>query len=356
MERSFPFPLSSSEGYEEVLRIQENQMRKAIVLTSGGLDSTLTLHILRMQGVEPIGLHFRSWFLVRKFRDFDTFPEEENRGGFTIINRIVPEEYIDTLLHPRFGYGSGANPCVDCKLLFLQKARELLDERGASFVATGEVIGQRPMSQRPTVMKLLEKRSGLEGYLLRPLSARLLPPTIPEELGWIDRNRLFDMSGRSRKPQMELARRFGIGEYTTPAGGCLLAEPNFGRRFSELVSHTDEIKVFDLLMLKYGRHFRIADHCKLVVGKNQEECEYLKRLDWGNVSIEAVNPVGPFSRMKWDGEPENLHTALEVVARYSVTGTGERIVELHVIKDGEDGLITYRGVPDIEKIHSMLIR
>jgi tRNA U34 2-thiouridine synthase MnmA/TrmU len=140
-------------------------MRRAIVLTSGGLDSMLTLHILQKQGVKPSGLHFRSWFLVRKFRDFDSFPQEAKVWGFTILNRDVSEEYTPLLLYTQFGHGSGANPCVDCKLLFLKKAKKLMNEIGASFVATGEVLGQRPMSQRPEVMKLLEKRSGLEGYL-----------------------------------------------------------------------------------------------------------------------------------------------------------------------------------------------
>lgn len=331
-------------------------MRRAIVLTSGGLDSILTLHILQKQGVEPIGLHFRSWFLVRKFRDFDPFPQEEKVRGFTILNRDVSEEYTPLLLHPQFGQGSGANPCVDCKLLFLKKAKKLMDEMGASFVATGEVLGQRPMSQRPEVLKLLEKRSGLEGYLLRPLSARLLPPTIPEELSWVERKNLYDFSGRGRGRQMKLATEFGISEYPSPAGGCLLAEPNFGRHFSELMSHSHDVQTRDLFMLKYGRHFRISDHCKLVVGKNQEECEYLKRVDWGNVTIDVINPTGPFSRMEWDGEAGHLQTAIEIIARYSVPGPEERKVELNVRRGEKEEVKFYSGTPNIGSIEGMLIR
>ena len=226
------------------------RMRKAIVLFSGGLDSLLTLHILREQGIEPIGLHFRSWFLVPKFRDFDDFPEQETAYGFTIVNRDVSEQYTPLLLHPQFGHGSAANPCIDCKLFFMTEARKLMNEIGASFVATGEVMGQRPMSQRPEIMRMLEKRSGLKHYLLRPLSAKLLSPTIPEELGWIERDALYDFSGRSRSRQMKLAARFGITQYPSPAGGCLLAEPNFGKRYADLVSHSTSLDMqsFPLLL------------------------------------------------------------------------------------------------------------
>jgi hypothetical protein len=331
-------------------------MRKAIVLSSGGLDSLLTLHVLREQGIEPIGLHFRGWFLVPKFRDFDDFPDQETINGFTIVNRDVSEQYTPLLLHPQFGHGSAANPCIDCKLFFMTEARKLMYEIGASFVATGEVMGQRPMSQRPEIMRMLEQRSGLEGYLLRPLSAKLLSPTIPEELGWVERKSLYDFSGRGRSRQMKLADRFGITQYPSPAGGCLLAEPNFGRRYSDLVSHSASNDMQDLFMLKYGRHFRIADRCKLVVGKNQEECEYLKRIQWGNVTIEARRPVGPFSRMLWDGVEEHLQTAAEIVARYTLTDSAAGEVAMIVGIEGEERMILYKGEPNKKKCETMLIR
>ena len=331
------------------------RMRKAIVLFSEGLDSLLTLAILKRQGIEPIALHFRGWFLGPKFRDFDAFPEEENRAGITIVHQDISREYTRVLLHARFGRGKGANPCVDCKLFFLVKARELMEERGASFVATGEVCGQRPMSQRPQIMDLLEKRSGLQGYLLRPLSARLLPPTIPEELGWIEREGLYDIQGRSRKRQLQLAQEFGIQEYPSPAGGCLLADPNYGRRFQDLINHKDDPQFHDLIILKYGRHLRIGERCKLVVGKNQTENQYLERLEWGNVSIDAINPAGPFSRLEWDGKKEHLLTALEVIARYCSSELGERTVKFAVRKEGREEVMMYSGIPDREKIEGMLI-
>jgi tRNA U34 2-thiouridine synthase MnmA/TrmU len=331
-------------------------MKKAVVLNSGGLDSQLTLHILRNHGVEPIGLRFRSWFLLPKFKDFDAYPGEECVDGFTVINRDISEAYTELLLHPRFGRGSGANPCIDCKLLFLKEARKLMNDMGAYFVATGEVIGQRPMSQRPEIMRLLEQQSGLEGYLLRPLSAHLLPPTIPEELGWVEREELYGFSGRSRVPQMKLAAQFGMSEYPSPAGGCLLAEPNFGRRFADLATHAEHVETQDLFMLKYGRHFRISRYCKLVVGKNQEECEYLKRIDWGNVTIEAYRPTGPFSRMRWDGVEEHLHTAVDIVARYSLTDSAAGEVVMMVRRDDVEEEVLFKGKPNKEKSDSMLIR
>jgi tRNA U34 2-thiouridine synthase MnmA/TrmU len=331
-------------------------MRKAVVLYSGGLDSRLTLEILKRHGVEPIGLKFRGWFLVRKYRELDEYPPEEQTHGFTIVNRDISEEYTDLLLHPRFGRGSGANPCVDCKLLFLIKARELMEERGASFVATGEVLGQRPMSQRLDVMKMLEKRSGLDNYLLRPLSARLLAPTVPEELGWVDRERLYDIRGRSRKRQMHLARSFGIDEYLSPAGGCLLAEPNYGRRFADLIRHSEDLRTEDMIVLKYGRHVRLGPHCKMVIGKNQEENEYLEKLRWGNVTIDVLEPRGPYSRMSWDGSQKSLDTALEVIARYCSIEPGERTITFSIGREGRTEVVRYRGTPDYDKVEEMLIR
>jgi len=331
-------------------------MKRAVVLSSGGLDSLLALHILRDHGVEPVGLHFRSWFLLPKYRDYETYPDEEKVDGFTIINRDISEKYTPLLLHPRFGHGSGANPCIDCKLLFLDEARKLIKDMGISFVTTGAVFGQRSMSQRLEVMRMLERRSGLEGLLLRPLSAKLLSPTIPEELGWVERTKLYDFSGRSRDRQMKLAHRFGITQYPSPAGGCLLAMPDFGRRFSDLVAHAQKIETNDLFILKYGRHFRISDRCKLVVGKNQDECDYLLRVDWGNVTIDVVKPPGPFSRMCWDGVEEHLQTAIDIIARYTLTGPESGEVELHVKTDKKDRIIVFRGKPDKQKSDSMLIR
>ena len=332
-----------------------SKTRKAVALFSGGLDSLLTLAILSRLGIETLGLHFRSWFLVPKYRDFDTFPEEVQERGFTILHRDISHEYTRILLHPRYGRGRGANPCIDCKLFFLVKARELMVERGASFVATGEVLGQRPMSQQSHIMELLERRSGLEGFLLRPLSAKLLSPTIPEELGWIDRNYLYDIHGRGRKRQMELARQFGIEEYPPPAGGCLLTQPSCGKRFFDLVKYTESPSDEDLLILKYGRHFRIGEDCKLVVGKDEEENSYLESIPWGNVTFFPISPKGPFGRMKWDGDRENLLTALMVIARYCSTSRETLTVRVLVGFGDREEEMLYTGIPDRDGIKSMLI-
>jgi len=293
-------------------------MRKVIVLTSGGLDSTLAVEILKREGLEVTGLHCYSWFTLPKFGDLKSFPVRDTARGLSLIHIDVSPEHTDAILHPHFGYGSSVNPCIDCKLLFLRKARELMESHDADFVATGEVLGQRPMTQRPDVMRMLEKKSGLAGILLRPLSARLLQPTIPEREGWVNREHLFDISGRGRKRQMALAKQFGIEEYPSPAGGCRVTEKNFKVRFDDLLSHTRNVDITDLVILKYGRHFRITDSCKLVVGKNQQENEFLENIAWGNVALRVVEPAGPYSLMKWDSRESSLSTALEIISRYCI--------------------------------------
>jgi hypothetical protein len=227
---------------------------------------------------------------------------------------------------------------------------------GASFVATGEVLGQRPMSQQSHIMELLERRSGLEGFLLRPLSAKLLSPTIPEELGWVDRDSLYDIQGRGRKRQMQLAREFGIEEYPPPAGGCLLTQPSYGKRFFDLVEHAVSPSDEDLLILKYGRHFRLGEDCKLVVGKDEEENSYLESIPWGNVTFFPVSPKGPFARLKWNGEREHLLIALEIVARYCSTSLETLTVRVLVRFGDREEEMLYTGIPDRGKIKSMLIQ
>jgi len=331
-------------------------MKKVIVLTSGGLDSTLAVEIMKREGLEVIGLHCYSWFTLQKFKDFQSFPAQDTKGDVPLVHIDVSPEHTDAILHPHFGYGNSVNPCIDCKLLFFLKARELMESQGADFVATGEVLGQRPMTQRPDVMRMLEKKSGLAGILLRPLSARLLPPTIPEREGWLQRKNMFDISGRGRKRQMALAKQFGIEEYPSPAGGCRVTEKNFKVRFDDLVSHTDNVGIFDLVILKYGRHFRISDSCKLVVGKNQQENEFLENLTWGNVALTVVQPVGPFSLMRWDQSQTSLSTAIEIIARYCIHKSVDGRVLFKLMFGREEEEREYRGIPDTARIEALIIR
>ena len=250
---------------------------KALALLSGGLDSILAARAVQEQGVETIGLFAVTNFGVGKsMRSADLVERAAQSAGVRLERIDISDDFLAMLKRPRFGFGSQMNPCIDCKILMLQKAKQLLDRFGASFVITGEVLGQRPMSQHRKALELIEKQSGLEGLLLRPLSAKLLPETVPEKSGWVERSKLYDFSGRSRKAQILLAEQFGIKEYPNAAGGCLLTERDFVRRLKDLGTH-NEVNKDNISLLKVGRHFRFGQ-AKLIVSRNEHECNELMRL------------------------------------------------------------------------------
>ncbi len=247
---------------------------KAIALISGGLDSTLAARLVKRQGIEVMGLKFKIPFCpARNKNPLDL--------GVEIKEVNISDDFLLMLQNPRFGYGANMNPCIDCKILMLKKAKELMNAWGAKFVITGEVLGQRPMSQHKQVLEDIAKCAGLEGLVLRPLSAILLPETIPEKEGWIKRENLLSFSGRSRKPQIELARAFDIKEYAQPAGGCLLTDPEFSKRLKDLIAH-EGLSQDNIELLKIGRHFRLNDKAKIVVGRNEKENELLFKLAQGS--------------------------------------------------------------------------
>ena len=290
--------------------------RKVLVLTSGGLDSLLVLKIMQQNGLEVAGIRFRTWFTIPRFEPLDEYAPESVLFGIPVFTADVSEEFTPVLMNPRYGYGKASNPCIDCKIFFLQKAREHMAKIGADFVATGEVMGQRPMTQNPNSLKLIEKKSGLEGYLLRPLSAKLLPVTVPEELGWVDREKLYGISGRGRKDQINLAAKLGVTEYPSPAGGCHLTDGELHRRLAAMTGLEKTLTVNDFYILRYGRHFLIQGDQKLVVGRNERENDLLRRTRWGNVLIDATAVPGPLSLMEWNGRMSGMRQALSTVARY----------------------------------------
>jgi len=321
--------------------------RKVLVLTSGGLDSLLTLMIMERAGLDVMGVHFLTWFNIPKYtllRDYTC--REHFFYGFRVLYVDLSREFMNILLSPRYGYGKGANPCIDCKILFFSRARALKESFGADFVATGEVVGQRPMSQKKGTMRLIERKSGLEGLLLRPLSAKLLIPTIPEERGWVHRKDLYGISGRSRNKQIELAKEFGIEEYPTPAGGCILTEKQFCVRFNDLVDHGSEINVPGLVTLRYGRHFRLSDSSKLVIGRHRKENEMLRQIQWGNVRIEPLSHPGPFSLLDWKGEKGVLKKALCIVARYADYPGSPECLKTRVVIQKRKKTVCYRATPN----------
>jgi hypothetical protein len=213
------------------------------------------------------------------------------------------------------------NPCLDCRILMFRKAREHMEEIGASFIVTGDVLGQRPMSQRRDAMRLIDRESGLTGYVVRPLSAALLEPTRPETEGWVDREKLLAVSGRSRRPQMELAEEMGFNDYPCPAGGCLLTDPIFAQRLRDLLGHAGELLKEDVTLLKLGRHFRLNSGVKVVVGRDETENHQLgNQLRDGDHALEISGQPGPLTLVRGDVADEDLAMAAAITSRYGKSG------------------------------------
>ncbi len=250
-------------------------------------------------------------------------------AGIDIREADITASHLEMLKAPRYGYGRNMNPCIDCHILMVAEARARMDSWGADFLATGEVLGERPMSQNRAALDLVARRSGAEGLLLRPLSAKLLEPTVPEQSGWVAREDLLDISGRGRRRQMELAEQWGIQEYQTPAGGCLLTDMSFSQRLRELMEMSSELRRDDLELLKKGRHFRCGD-VKIVIGRNQRDNEGLERLvRSGDILMWENTQAGPTALLRTFGEPvaeAHLQEAARLVGLY---GKSKRPGELH---------------------------
>ena len=291
---------------------------KAIALLSGGLDSTLAVRLILDQGIQVEALNFVTPFCTcnRQGRC-----EARHVGQqFDIPVRTIPltMEFFEVLKHPRFGYGSGMNPCLDCRILMFSGARKRMEQIGAQFVFTGEVLGQRPMSQHRQAMSLIDRESGLEDRLLRPLSAKLLPPTIPEREGIVERDKLLAIQGRSRREQMSLAVQHGIADYPCPAGGCRLTDPGFARRMRDLVEHKSDFGLNDVHLLRVGRHFRVSPGVKAVVGRNDEENRSLLALTrQGDLLFEVTGCGSPVTLLRGEAGRDSIRLAAAITARYS---------------------------------------
>ncbi len=247
---------------------------KAVALYSGGLDSTLAILTVLRQGIEVKAVTFLNHFGCdisdKSSCSKDPFSAAE-KFGFEVKLCHLSEKFIQIVKNPKFGHGKNMNPCMDCRILMLREAREFMDMTGAEFLITGEVLGQRPMSQRRDALDIIDRETGLRGLVLRPLCAKLMKPTVMEEKGIVNRDLLYDFNGRSRKPQMALAAEFGLTDYPAPAGGCLLTEPNYSFRLRELLDHDPDPSLEDLALLRLGRHFRLSPKCKVIVGRDEDE-------------------------------------------------------------------------------------
>jgi tRNA-specific 2-thiouridylase len=291
---------------------------RAIALLSGGLDSTLAVKLMLEQRVAVEALNFHTPFCQCNRRGGCEATRVAAQFRFPCRTLAVVDEFFERIRHPRYGYGSGMNPCLDCRILMFSKARQRMVETSADFVFTGEVVGERPMSQRFDAMRIIEREAGLEGRLLRPLSAKLLPPTVPEQEGLVDRERLLAIRGRSRKPQMTLARAHGIVDYPCPAGGCLLTDRGFARRMRDLVQHTRGFDLNDVNLLKVGRHFRLTPAVKAVVGRNEGENARIAALARSDDLLLEVKGWGsPTTLLRGPGGDREVHVAASMTVRYS---------------------------------------
>lgn len=312
---------------------------KAIILLSGGLDSTLAAELMSRENLELLAVNFKTPFCLcdRHSSNLGCGSNAKRVAealgiGIEIIN--ATGDFLEVLKKPAHGYGANINPCIDCRILFFRKSKEMMEKIGASFIITGEVLGQRPMSQFRRQMNIIEKEAGLEGLVVRPLSAKLLAPTIPEKNGWISRERMLDIAGRSRKPQISLARDLGINDYPCAAGGCLLTDPEFARRIRDLIKH-DELDMQNINLLKVGRYFRLSESAKLIVGRNENENNMLAALAKGGDYVFGPATInGPIAVGKGQLSPDEMDAACRIVARYCD-------------RDGElDADITYRRLPE----------
>ena len=288
-------------------------MIKAIALFSGGLDSMLAAEVVRRQNIEVLCLTFETPFFSAKKAQ-----AAARQINLPLIVENFTSDHLIMLKSPRYGYGKNMNPCIDCHTLMLKFAGKKMEETGADFIITGEVLGQRPMSQGKQSLFVVAKNSGYADYISRPLSAQLLEPIKAEREGKIDRSRLLAIQGRGRKPQMQLAVDFGITSYAPPAGGCLLTDPMFTRRLRDLFSHEEDRHIRDIELLKYGRHFRINDHCKIIVGRNSSDNDAIQALvNEGDFVLFMADFPGPQVIIPYGGDVEDLSIAASLCVRYS---------------------------------------
>lgn len=312
--------------------------KKAIMLLSGGLDSILAAKLMLEQGIDVVAVNFSAKLCMCGAKKTGESPAESAAKTLKIHLKTIDitDDFIEIIKNPRYGHGSNVNPCIDCKIYMLKHAKGLMEKLGAAFLVTGEVLGERPMSQRKDTLNLIEKRAGVKGILLRPLTAKNLNPTKPELEGAVDREKLLDIKGRSRKPQIALAEKFGITKYPNPAGGCLLTDPGFAKRVKDAIKH-GEFDARNLALLSIGRHFRLSPHVKLVVGRDEKENEILQPLALpGDIVLELKDHEGPLSIFRGKADNDLINLAASIVT-YHTKFRYEDTIRVDYWKDGQSG-------------------
>jgi len=312
---------------------------KAVALISGGLDSMLAAQVVKDQGVHVEGINFFTGFCVEghthAIRQKDKDKAKRNNAlwsaeqvGVKLHIVDISQEYVGVVTNPKHGYGQNLNPCLDCKSFMVAKAREWMEENGFDFIITGEVVGQRPKSQRRETFPVIADESGAGDLLLRPLCAKRFEPTLPEREGWVDREQLYDFSGRSRKPQMALAAHYGFEEYSQPAGGCcFLTDENFSRKLADLwqARGTKEYDLDDIMLLKMGRHIRPAPNYKLIIAREDGENRFMGGYRKRFHTVRDLDNPGPLALVQGEPSADDLETAARITARYGKGRSAEQV-------------------------------
>lgn len=335
---------NEKQGCTIVDQDRTDKRPKALALLSGGLDSLLAVKMVLDQDIEVEAVNFVTPFCLCDRCSVNHFGA---KLGIKIHRVFLGQEFLDMVVSPAYGYGSQMNPCLDCRILMFKKAKELAGRIGADFLVTGEVLGERPFSQRKESMLKIEREAGVEGKVLRPLSAMLLSESEPERRRLVRRDMLLGITGRRRAPQMELARKLGIAEYPNPSGGCLLTDPRFAERLREHLKHENTLTLKDVALLKCGRHFRI-DGVKVIVGRNEQENNRLLMIaeKSGIPYLKTVDHEGPLTLITGKDSQNVLKKAAAITARYSdapkdaparvaFKDKEEQILEIEAIKDEE---------------------
>lgn len=329
-----------------------------IALFSGGLDSALAILLIMKQNIEVTALSFVTHFssdLNNRSSSVSTPYRTAEKFGFNVKQIHLGRKFVDIVVNPKYGRGKNMNVCTDCRILMLRQAKDLMEMVNADFIITGEVMGQRPMSQTKDKLNLILKETGLKGKLLRPLSAKLLPPTEPELNSMVDREQLEGISGRGRKRQLELAAEFGLEDYSTPASGCLLTDPTYSIRLRDLLAHTDQVTFDDLNLLKAGRHFRLDEDTKVIVGRNEQDNQLLLSFKRPyHVQLEALNVGSPITLLAGNATEDNIRKAAMITARYT-SARHEAEVEITLTSDAHTGKLVVTPATD-EELRPLAIR
>jgi len=336
--------------------------KKAVALISGGLDSLLAARLMIDQGIHVEGINFYTGFCVEghthAIRKKDKAKPKRNNAlwsaeqlGIKLHILDIIDEYKDVLINPKHGYGANMNPCLDCKIFMVKKAKQWMEENDFDFIITGEVMGQRPMSQRKDLLPVVVRESGADDRLLRPLCAQNLAATLPEREGWVNRDQLKSFSGRNRKPQMALAAEFGFEDYATPAGGCcFLTDKNYSDKLVDLwqARNKKDYELDDIMLLKVGRHLRPEPHYKIIVSREDGENKFLQGYRKQFATIEIKSHNGPLTLVDGELSNEDFQHAARIAARFSQGRDADKVTIKTTTIDGTEKTFDIKPMPPSE--------